>query len=92
MTRETFAALIARCDTALADILQHDNAALDANPDAEVVMPIPSGELKLSKRDFLLTFMLPNMYFHATTAYGLLRKQGVPLGKMDFLAGGNLPD
>jgi len=35
--------------------------------------------------DFLLTFALPNVYFHATTAYDLLRAQGVPLGKKDFL-------
>ena len=87
----TFAALAARCETALADILQHEDSALDANPDSEIVMPIPSGELKMSKRDFLHRFMLPNLFFHATMAYGLLRKQGVPLGKMDFLAAGIMP-
>lgn len=35
--------------------------------------------------DFLLTFSLPNFYFHATTAYALLRAQGLQVGKMDFL-------
>ncbi|MEH6556876.1 MAG: DUF1993 domain-containing protein [Oceanicoccus sp.] len=35
--------------------------------------------------DFLLTFALPNFYFHATTTYDLLRMKGVPLGKRDFL-------
>lgn len=35
--------------------------------------------------DFLLSFSLPNFQFHATTAYAILRHQGVPLGKMDFL-------
>lgn len=35
--------------------------------------------------DFLLTFSLPNFYFHATTAYALLRSQGVQVGKMDFM-------
>ena len=35
--------------------------------------------------DFLLSFSLPNFYFHATTAYDILRMQGVPLGKRDFL-------
>jgi hypothetical protein len=34
-----------------------------------------------------LTFNLPNFLFHVTTAYAILRKEGVPLGKMDFLAG-----
>ena len=35
--------------------------------------------------DFLLTFSLPNFYFHATTTYDLLRAKSVPLGKRDFL-------
>ena len=35
--------------------------------------------------DFLLTFSLPNFYFHAATTYDLLRMKGVPLGKRDFL-------
>src|SRR5690606_33348878 len=34
---------------------------------------------------FLLSFSLPNFYFHATTAYAILRAQGVPLGKSDFM-------
>jgi hypothetical protein len=35
---------------------------------------------------FILSFSLPNLHFHATTAYDLLRQQGVPLGKRDYLA------
>jgi len=35
--------------------------------------------------NFLLSFSLPNFYFHASTAYGLLRAKGAPVGKMDFL-------
>jgi hypothetical protein len=35
--------------------------------------------------DFLLSFSLPNFYFHATTAYDILRAQGVPLGKRDYI-------
>jgi hypothetical protein len=38
--------------------------------------------------DFLMRFSLPNFYFHVVTAYGILRTQGVPLGKMDYLTGG----
>jgi hypothetical protein len=40
--------------------------------------------------DFLMQFSLANFLFHVTTAYGLLRANGVPLGKMDFLAGGQM--
>lgn len=88
---ETFAALAARCETALADIMQQEDASLDADPNGEITMEIPSGELKMAKRQFLQTFMLPNLIFHASMAYALLRAQGVPLGKMDFLAAGQMP-
>ena len=37
--------------------------------------------------DYLVTFCLPNFYFHATTAYDILRHNGLNIGKMDFLAG-----
>jgi hypothetical protein len=40
---------------------------------------------------FITTFSVPNFIFHVTTAYDLLRSQGVPLGKMDFLAGAQTP-
>ena len=40
-----------------------------------------------SVEDFLLSFSLPNFHFHATTAYDILRKEGVPLGKRDYLGG-----
>jgi len=88
---QTFAALAARCEATLADITGLDDAALDAAPESEIVMQIPSGELKMTKREFLQRFVLPNMLFHATTAYALLRMQGVALGKMDFLNGGQVP-
>ena len=42
-------------------------------------------EVPFTVEDFILSFSLPNFYFHATTTYDMLRMQGVPLGKMDFL-------
>ncbi len=42
-------------------------------------------EIPFTNENFILTFSLPNLYFHATTAYDLLRAEGVPLGKMDYL-------
>jgi hypothetical protein len=44
-----------------------------------------SFELPFTAENFVLSFSLPNFYFHATTAYDMLRMSGVPLGKMDFL-------
>ena len=48
-----------------------------------------SFKLQFAAQDFLQTFSVPNFYFHATTAYDMLRMKGTPIGKMDFL--GNLP-
>ncbi len=42
-------------------------------------------ELPFTAENFVLSFSLPNFYFHTTTVYDLLRKRGVPLGKVDFL-------
>ena len=46
-----------------------------------------AGERKLpfTAEGFLMSFSLPNFYFHATTAYDILRHKGVPLGKRDFM-------
>jgi hypothetical protein len=41
----------------------------------------------MKSTDYLNHFVLPNFYFHATTAYGLLRHAGLQIGKQDFLAG-----
>ncbi len=41
--------------------------------------------MEFTAENFLLSFSLPNFYFHATTAYAILRSKGVPIGKMDFM-------
>ncbi len=48
-------------------------------------VPAMTLELPFTAENFLLSFSLPNFYFHATTAYDLLRDQGVSIGKRDFL-------
>ncbi len=50
-----------------------------------VTLKMPSHELSFTANDYLLTFALPNFFFHITTAYDILRHQGVPIGKMDYL-------
>ena len=60
----------------------------------EEVEALEGGDMTFQIRDFkvpfiaegfLLSFSLPNFYFHATTAYDILRSKGVPLGKRDFM-------
>jgi hypothetical protein len=53
--------------------------------DNPVVFRMGTFELPFTATDYLLSFSLPNFYFHVTTAYDLLRMDGVDLGKMDFL-------
>jgi len=60
---------------------------IDGREDAEVVLKTPSRDLTFTARDYWLGFATPNLYFHVTTAYAILRHKGVPLGKMDFLGG-----
>ena len=51
----------------------------------EVVLKFPQVTLTFIGQDYLTKFALPNFYFHATMAYALLRKNGVELGKPDFM-------
>jgi hypothetical protein len=51
----------------------------------EIVLKFPNLTLKFNGKDYVTKFALPNFYFHATTAYAILRSNGVELGKGDFL-------
>ena len=51
----------------------------------EVVLKFPGMTLKFNGLDYISKFALPNFYFHATMAYAILRKNGIELGKGDFL-------
>lgn len=51
----------------------------------DVTLTYGSFSQHFTGQSYLLTFALPNFYFHVTTAYGILRAQGVKIGKLDFL-------
>lgn len=59
--------------------------AVNARAGADLVFEFRKSRLAFTTEDFLLSFSLPNFYFHATTAYDILRSKGVPLGKRDYL-------
>ncbi len=69
----------------LAFLKSVDPAAVDAGEERDISFPVGTGTLNLKGTEYLLNFTLPNFYFHLTTAYNILRKNGVPLGKRDFL-------
>jgi uncharacterized protein len=61
---------------------------INGGEERTIELKTPNRTLTFTGRDFLFQFSLPNFFFHVVTAYALLRGQGVPLGKMDYLAGG----
>jgi uncharacterized protein len=51
----------------------------------DVTFKLGDRALPFTAEGFLMSFSLPNFFFHATTAYDILRNKGVPLGKRDFI-------
>lgn len=85
-TEASFAELRDRCDRTIAYLKGFDASALGGAEDREVVLKLPNGMgYRWQGAAYLTGFALPNFYFHATTAYAILRNAGVALGKPDFL-------
>jgi hypothetical protein len=80
-----FAGLYARIDRAIAWLEQISPAQIDGSEARPVVLKTPRNEYRFEGLGYLTGFALPNLYFHVTTAYALLRNNGVPLGKMDYI-------
>lgn len=62
-----------------------DAAKIDGSEEREISLPIGARTLTFSGQTYLLHFALPNFYFHSTTAYAILRHNGVGIGKRDFI-------
>jgi hypothetical protein len=84
-TEQTFADLKARIAKTLDFINTIKPGQVDGSEEKEVVMKMRSGEVKFKGMQYLLGHALPNFYFHVTTAYNILRHNGVELGKRDYI-------
>jgi hypothetical protein len=60
-------------------------AAIDGGFDREITVPLGGRTMKMKGADYVNHFALPNFYFHCTTAYDILRHNGIEIGKRDFL-------
>lgn len=80
-----FAPLRQAVSDAVALLQAVEPGEVDAAAGRDVVFEFGSGRMEYVGEDFLLSFSLPNFFFHAATAYAVLRNQGVPIGKRDFL-------
>jgi len=81
----SFEDLVARIDKTIAFIESLDAQAFEGSAERQIVLQFGSWRREFNGVDYLRTWAFPNFYFHVTTAYGLLRHNGVSLGKMDFL-------
>jgi len=82
---DDYAALQRQVEEAVAALEAVEAAEVDRCIGSEVVFQLGERRLPFLAEDFLFSFSLPNFHFHVTTAYGILRMRGVPLGKRDYL-------
>jgi hypothetical protein len=84
----TFADLKARIQKTLDYLESVPAKAIDGTEDKEITFPVGREKtLTMKAQAYLTTWVLPNFFFHVTTAYAILRHNGVDLGKSDYLAG-----
>jgi len=81
----SLAELRSMVDGAIAFFERLPAGELDRVADRDMRFEIGPKRLDFTVADFLLSFSQPNFFFHATTAYGILRMKGVGLGKLDYL-------
>jgi hypothetical protein len=84
-TEQTFAELKARIAKTIDFVESVSAAKIDGTEEKEIVMQMRSGERRFKGMQYLLGHAYPNFYFHVTTAYNILRHNGVEVGKADFI-------
>lgn len=81
----TFSQLLARIDRTVAFIESFQPGQVDGSEERPVTLKMRTGEINFQGLQYLFEFVLPNVYFHCTAAYAILRHCGVDVGKKDFL-------
>lgn len=84
----TFNELYARIDRAIAFMRGLQPAQIDGGEAREIVLNFGPNRLEFNGHDYLLDFVLPNLFFHVSIAYAILRQSGVRLGKLDYMGAG----
>ena len=83
----TVAQLKARLTKTIAFLKSVEAGKFAGAEDREIHLKFPQREFHFNGKDYLNNWVLPNVYFHITTGYDILRNKGVALGKQDFLGG-----
>ena len=84
-TETSFEELEARIARSVAFLQGLDPAAIDGAATRSITFKAGKRELTMTGADYVTGWMLPNFFFHVTTAYDILRHNGLAVGKMDFL-------
>jgi hypothetical protein len=82
---KSLADLIARVEKTIAFLNSVNAGQIDGTEGKAVTVKMRDRELNMKGQELLLNRSLPNFYFHATTAYDIMRHNGVELGKRDFM-------
>jgi hypothetical protein len=84
---KTFAELHARVQKTIAHLKAFKPQQFDGAESRAIELKFPNATLSFTGKDYFFKFVVPNFYFHYTTAYDILRHNGVQIGKRDFLGG-----
>ena len=81
----TFAELQARIEKTIAFLDSFKAQQINGSETRDIVLQLRERTVEFKGQDYLLKWVMPNFYFHVTTAYNILRHNGVDIGKRDFL-------
>ncbi len=84
-TEKTFPELKERIQKTLDFIATVSPSQMDGSETRPISLKAGPRELNFTGQNYLVLFAVPNFYFHVTTAYAILRHNGVPVGKLDFM-------
>ena len=82
---KTLTELMARIDRTIEFLHAKKAGEIDGSEGREIVRPVRGEPHKFSGVNYLLQYALPNFFFHTTTAYAILRHNGVEVGKQDYV-------
>ena len=77
--------MIARVDRTIEYLKSYKTNQFDGTETRQVTRKLRGQPKTFTGANYLQQFVVPNLYFHVTTAYDILRHNGVELGKLDFL-------
>jgi hypothetical protein len=81
----TFGDLIARVEKCIAYVESFNSVQIDGTEDKTIVLKRPTGDVSYPGLQYLLEYVTPNVYFHCSATYAILRHCGVDIGKKDFI-------